>query len=374
MTRRAQMMFAGFFLAVVSVPPLLQAGVEIARGRRPQFLDLFFTPPVRPRLRAWEHELEQASVIAQAVRPWVQYVWFKLLDYAGEKVLLGREDWLFYKPDVRYLVEPAAFDAAHEDPYPAILDFRDQLARQGTMLIVLPMPGKPSIYPEKLTARAEANGIRSHTLDLIRRLQAAGVETIDLFHAFEKAREADKPPIYLRRDTHWSPQAAEAAAEIVAARVRALGIEEGNATYQVRNVSIQRPGDIVKMIQSPGIANVYISEQVQASQVIGFKDDPSSPVLVLGDSFLRIYQTDEPRSAGFIAHLARALRMPLATIVNDGGASTLVRQELARRTHLLRGKKLLLWEFVERDIRFGTEGWKLIPLPVSEGSREPNPK
>jgi len=36
-------------------------------------------------------------------------------------------------------------------------------------------------------------------------------------------------------------------------------------------------------------------------------------------------------AAGVIAHLARALGRPLTRIVNDGGASTLVRQELFRR-------------------------------------------
>jgi hypothetical protein len=40
-----------------------------------------------------------------------------------------------------------------------------------------------------------------------------------------------------------------------------------------------------------------------------------------------------------------------------------VRQELARRPQLLNGKTVVIWEFVERDIRFGTEGWKAVPLP-----------
>ena len=93
-------------------------------------------------------------------------------------------------------------------------------------------------------------------------------------------------------------------------------------------------------------------------------------MLVLGDSFLRMYQTDEPRSASFIAHLARALRRPVASVVNDGGASTLVRQELARRAQLLRGKKIVIWEFVERDIRFGMEGWQRVPI-TPEPSRNP---
>ena len=89
----------------------------------------------------------------------------------------------------------------------------------------------------------------------------------------------------------------------------------------------------------------------------------NASVLVLGDSFLRIFERDEPGSGGFVAHLACYLGSGLSSIINDGGASTLVRQQLARKPALLEGKRVVVWEFVERDIRFGTEGWQVIPLP-----------
>jgi len=364
MTRRAQISFAGFFLTVVFIPPLVQACFEVAQGRSPQFFELFTGIPTRSRLRSWEHDVQENSLTVKASRPVVQSVWFRLLHYAGEKVVPGLDSWLFYKPDVRYLVEPAVADAEHQDPYPAIIDFHKELARQGIHLIVLPMPGKPSVYPEKLTGHVSAGKLKSHTLDLIRRLQMAGVETIDLFTVFQYVRQFPSAQLYLRLDTHWSPQAAEMAAKIAAERILAMPIDKGNEHYQVRNIEVRRVGDIVKMIQIPYVETIYPRETLRCSQVIGYKDDPSSPVLILGDSFFRIYQTDEPKASGFIAHLARALQMPVASIVNDGGASTLVRQELARQHEILRGKKVVLWEFVERDIRFGNQGWKIVPVPV----------
>jgi hypothetical protein len=139
--------------------------------------------------------------------------------------------------------------------------------------------------------------------------------------------------------------------------------------YEVRPVTVARRSDIARMTRVPLIEATYPAEEVASRQVFDkttgaiYRDDPASQVLVLGDSFLRIYQTDEPKAAGFIAHLARHLRQPVSSVVNDGGASTLVRQELARRPQLLRGKRVVIWEFVERDLRFGTEGWKLTPLP-----------
>ena len=123
------------------------------------------------------------------------------------------------------------------------------------------------------------------------------------------------------------------------------------------------------MLQAPALERRLGRETVLCAQVPRrdnhqlYRDQAGSELLVLGDSFLRIYQTDKPGSAGFIAHLAKALKRPLASIVNDGGASTLVRQELCRRSALLSNVKVVVWEFVERDIRLGTEGWQILRLP-----------
>jgi hypothetical protein len=102
-----------------------------------------------------------------------------------------------------------------------------------------------------------------------------------------------------------------------------------------------------------------------------YQDQADSDVLVLGDSFLRIYQQDEPGGAGFIAHLAKELKKPLASLISEGGASTLVRQELHRRPGLLKNKRVVVWEFVERDIRLGTEGWQQVPLPSEPRAEMP---
>jgi hypothetical protein len=60
-------------------------------------------------------------------------------------------------------------------------------------------------------------------------------------------------------------------------------------------------------------------------------------------------------------------------LVNDGGGSTLVRQELRGRPAFLKHKQVVLWEFVERDIGFGLEGWKLVPLPPAVAPGSPGP-
>ena len=378
MTRIQQWCFVIWFLVTICIVPATQSAIEIAGGQVPQVLDVFARVPTRPNLRAYEKELEDRSAFQRAVRPWLQYAWFVALGDAGEKVVVGRKGWLFYRPDVRYLVEPAI-----TEPADVIIHFRDQLRARGIHLMIIPAPGKPSLYGEMLTRRLHpSTPVVSPTLGLIASLRNAGIETVDLFGLFggPNGHKSDdgSQPLYLLRDTHWSAAAAELAASAVAARLRELGwVQPGTVEYDVRRVAVRRRSDIARMTQVPLIEASFPPEEVISHQVFKrvdgsvYRDEPSSSVLVLGDSFLRMYQTDEPTAAGFIAHLARHLRQPVASIVNDGGASTLVRQQLASHPQLLRGKRVVIWEFVERDIRFGAEGWQRLQLPLDRQAAMP---
>jgi hypothetical protein len=214
------------------------------------------------------------------------------------------------------------------------------------------------------------------------------VEIVDLFSVFAEAREGlspgDNTRYYLSQDSHWSPEGMRLAARAVAGRILDLGwvgdpilqkdrkmgtLEKGKVRYRLKPANIERYGDVLKMMRAPQIEGKFEPETLNCAQVVNadtsqlYQADPDSEVLVIGDSFLRIYSRDEPGSGGFVEHLACELGFPLTSIVNDGGASTLVRQELSRKPALLRNKKLVIWEFVERDIRFGTEGWQQVPLP-----------
>jgi len=307
-----------------------------------------------------------------------QYVQFAWLKDGGEKALVGRDGWLFYGPGVQYSTERPTTHSGNStaaDAAAAIIDLHDQLAARGIQLLVVPVPDKESVYPEKLTRRAVGRLTPSpETQQLLRALRAAKVETVDLFELFTACKadmRVDSAPFYLATDSHWSPAGVELAAGVVAQRLRELGwVKPGRVPFELKPAPTRRVGDLLRMLQVPALEREEFAETASCRQVLTkdtgnlYRDDGDSEILVLGDSFLRIYQTDEPEGAGFIAHLARQLSQPVASIVNDGGASTLVRQELNRRAALLTNKKVVIWEFVERDIRLGTEGWQHVPLPA----------
>jgi hypothetical protein len=382
--RDPQFLLIVAFLGILVSVPLIQAVVEARQGEWPRALEVFKRKPTAKNLRAYERSLEDASGVAAQLRPWAQYAQFAWLKDGGAKVVVGRDGWLFYKPGLEYLTErPGAQKetTTAADSAAAIVDLRDQLAARRIQLLVLPAPNKESVYPEKLTRRAAGlpNAPGPETQAVLRRLKTAGVEVLDLFELFADAKAAapaSSPPLYLMQDSHWSPAGVEVAARAVARRIVERGwVKPGSVDYEVKPSPVERVGDVLRMLQVPRLERKAVPELILCRQVARrdtgqpYRDDPGSEVLVLGDSFLRIYETDEPGAASFIAHLARELKQPVTSIVNDGGASTLVRQELGRRPTWLANKKLVIWEFVERDIRLGTEGWQLVPLPAPATSR-----
>jgi hypothetical protein len=370
-------LITAFMLVLLSVG-VVQLAIELSEAEQPQVAELFRQVPTKDNLRQFENDLEKNCRLAEKLRPSVQYARFQVLRETGDKALMGRAGWFFYKPAVQYLIEPLPADSRYSpaDVLSAIISFRDQLARRGIRLLVVPAPNKASIYPEMLTSRAgrSEQPVNPGTIEIIPRLRESGVEIVDLFRVYAEAREGlspgDNTRYYLSQDSHWSPEGMRLAAQAVAGRILDLGwAEKGKVRYRLKPATIERYGDVLKMMRVPQIEKLFEPETLNCAQVVNadtgqlYQADPDSEVLVIGDSFLRIYSRDEPGSGGFIEHLACELGFPLTSIVNDGGASTLVRQELSRKPALLRNKKLVIWEFVERDIRFGTEGWQQVPLP-----------
>ncbi|MBR4917437.1 MAG: hypothetical protein IKZ45_10285 [Fibrobacter sp.] len=369
-------------------------------------------------LRAFEKKVEDENALVLAVRPRYQLAVWNVFNDPGEKVVLGAagkcigkscgretaeasDRWLFYRQDVEFLVQPSPLDvrsAKLDNPIKAIEKFRDQLKSKGVELLVVITPGKPSIYPERLTGTGI--GVAGHGKMILDSLAKLGLNTVDLYTPLLSAKQGDATlgPLYLNDDTHWTPRGAEIAADVIAAKVKAMveagsiDIGEESVEYVVSDSVADRMGDVgemsglnkfetfkVQRVTGHVVSQQEVSERTEApadsladSTVVDstvvydttrtpFKDEfRIAQILILGDSFSRIYQTDSPVNAGWIAHFAKNMKRPVASIVSDGGASTLVREKLARKAGVLKGKKLLIWEFVERDLRFGAEGWKTV--------------
>lgn len=383
MRRWEHSLLTAAFLGVIFAVPVAQALIDklVEKEDKPVFLTLFDKAPTEKHLRAFEQQLEDSSYFEQRLRPLFQLGRYELSRDLGEKALRGAAaDWYFYHPGVKYLVEPYFRDLRtppDTDPLIAIRDFARQLSARGIALLVVPVPGKASVYPEKLVSAARLDpAVAGNTLRFAEELRRAGLNVLDLHRAFWRHRAAAPgEQLYMGTDTHWTGHGVKLAAAAIAEWIRShpgLVSREVNARRYVRKrVQLWREGDIPRMTRIPHRERLFPKERVVAFRVLEAQsgeryEDPEEPgetqILLLGDSFARVFQTDAPEAAGLIANLAYELQRPLSSIVNDGGASTLVRQELARDLELLQGKRLVIWAFVERDIRFGNQGWQVIEL------------
>lgn len=205
-----------------------------------------------------EDELEEKTVLHTPFQPLQRSL--LMLGKGNEKVLPGREQWLFYSKDVEHLISssdveerPYSINNPKNDPVKAIVDFRDKLRQRGVELVLLPTPLKPMIHPEKLSPMSTA---LSETVyydgwrDLKQRLEKNTVHFFDpspVLKQFVLDRGKDA---YLMADTHWTPAAMEVVAQHLAEYLHTdLGIELGSVKYKKEPEVIENQGDIADMLK-----------------------------------------------------------------------------------------------------------------------------
>ena len=454
-SRVSQVVLVLGFLAIIFGVPICQIVVEHRQQRLVQATDLFRHAPTVKNLRSFEQALEDNWCGEDSIRPPMQQGLFLSLRDTGAKALEGRDGWLFYRPSVRYLIEanrvevepgdaiwtsPPTGQTRRDNVVRAIVKYRDQLQLRGIELLVVPVPSKASVYPDMLTRRfaSRSGDFRSPTEDLLEELERQGVRTVNLFDAFREARQTASSSgsgksYYLAHDTHWTPEGARVAARAVANSLRERGwTSQYPFSYTTQEARVARRGDILDMMSIPALSQHYQAEEVQCTQILDplvgpmvsrkgardgrFKNDHlidtpmESSVLLLGDSFCRIYQSAEPASlgeviksepaegpdiadsstetgdesaddsdktprskkrllpgsAGFPSLLAYELKSPVDYVISDGGAATDVRQRLSVDPEILENKRIVIWEFAERDVRYGKAGWGDVSLPSEQ--------
>jgi alginate O-acetyltransferase complex protein AlgJ len=395
-----------FLLTILSVPAIQFASEMRSSGGSPRLgtFNLFKAYPswekikaarsahelwrLLPRgseLKAAEKEMETQSVVSEWFLPRVQWLLSEKLGAGNEQVYLGRDGWLFYRPDVDYITGPSFLDSAialhrehagvQPDPLKAITDFRDQLRARGIDLIVVPVPMKPGVDGERLSPRAPRESVFQNDSfsEFKKSLEEKSVRVFDPLPrlAARKAASPDRS-LYLRSDTHWRPETTEFVAQELAQFVRPGAVPiAGDPLAQ----EITGTGDIARMLKLPERQQVFPPEPVTIHPVSAkggpWRASKAAEVLLLGDSFSNIYSLGAlgwGESAGFAEHLSRVLAQPLDCILRNSDAAFATREilsrELARGHDRLAGKKLVIWQFATRELAFGD--WKLLKMQLGQ--------
>lgn len=345
----------------------------------------------------YERELKDGDAMIQWLIPRMQTVITGWLRGGNEDAYCGRDGWLFYRRDIDSLTGRGFLDPAvlrqraasgselkappQPDPVKAIVSFRDQLAERDIQLIVMPAPVKPSIHPEFHSSRYEGRpGIVQNPSynEFKRRLAEAGVTVFDPADLLAELK-ASQPgqPLYLKTDTHWTPQTMEATAARLAgfAREQAKLPDPQENLHTTAEVDIQALGDVATMLKLPEGQNVFPPEKVRLRQVLKdnqlWRPSADAEVLFLGDSFANIFSLglmNWGESAGFVEHLSLALGLPVDAITRNDAGSHVTRELLSNEMKVgrdrLQGKKLVIWEFASRELSSGD--WKELSMALGE--------
>ena len=320
---------------------------------------------------------QQASIAAEIFRAWGEKV--AAAQAAGNMTVSGEDGWMFMDAELRHMSvgEFWGEDAAkvsrskkpeNADPMPAILDFNAQLAQLGVELILLPVPPKAVVYPEKIGGQLPR--IDVHHQEFYQELRENGVQVVDLTDDFIATRDQGEP-LFCKQDTHWSGTGIDIAAAKLSEIIKAKSWYEGlpKQTFSSEERSVEITGDLWNSLADDSIEKESVGLRFVSSTAGEIlQDDRNSPILVLGDSHTRVFQSDmdlHAIGAGLINQLALQLGTTIDLLGVKGSGATPARISLFQRSRsnaeYVKNKKIIIWCFTAREFT-EADGWRKVPV------------
>ena len=287
----------------------------------------------------------------------ISYLLFK---EGRDGVLVGDSDWLYSK-------EEFAIDGKLPETLQRhlgeIVSARGELRRRGIDLIVALIPAKARVYPEHL-------GRYRWPVDLDPVYQSArqflndnGVATPDLLQALLAAKP--QAQLFLRTDTHWTPEGAAIVADAIAAGIsRQLAGQQsavGPGTMQFQTIAgtpIEHRGDLLNFLplgrfgggigpapdqllprSTEEVAGVDGGASLDAALLV----DDTVPAVLVGTSYSANHLWN------FDGALRQALHADLVNAAKEGVGPFQPMQDLLASTTLEDARpRIVIWEIPER--------------------------
>lgn len=251
--------------------------------------------------------------------------------------LKGRNGYIFNTHALNYLTA-TNLEAGLENtkPLETIAAFDAKLKRLGIDFLYVPIPATEEVYPDNfLDAVPPDLTVQPAMRRLMLSLLERDVEVLDLLRPFQAARDGYR--LGLKRDDHWNNVQIELAASLVAERLHRYGFVQAAAAQARRYTT--------KPARIGGDRGVDAMQQVVAPSGKLYDDVERSPILVVGDSNLQIYEyqnenlTRTGEHAGFTAHLARHLGLPVSLEASGGFRLA----QLNRESELFEGRRVVIF-------------------------------
>jgi SGNH hydrolase-like domain, acetyltransferase AlgX len=298
-------------------------------------------------------------------------------------VIPGVDGWLFLSSDIRFLsvgqfwgADAAKVSRAHKpesaDPIPAIVDFHDQLKKRGIDLLVIPVPSKAAIYPEKILPDVDLHGETAapYLTRFYDELRKREIDVVDLSPVFLQNRSSEHGPVFCKTDTHWSGLGCVLAAQTIKDKIREKLAGQPRKDYAAEWKEITIKGDLGDLagpnIKKPEPEKIAVRTVSDKQTGAAINPDPNSPLLIIGDSHTLVFHDFLAEKSGLLDQLAFETGFAPDLIGTRGSGSTSVRISLYRRARkdadYLSKKKIVVWCFAAREFTESDQGWDKVPV------------
>lgn len=342
--------FSAVFLIVFMVASLALCGVYISatlKGVERPTLQSIWTGTWTP---AFEKSLGEALPISVPTRNFWGGAEFDLFHEGRKGVIIGADGWLFTDEEFSCLPKADQHMATNLD---YIKSVHQILKAKNIALVTAIIPAKARVYKEHMgvhSVPACREGVYAMTVDT---LTQAGIDTISLLPVFEKA--TDKDSLFLKTDTHWTPEGARVAAEDITAFLKGKFTTLPAKTYETKAGDSQdHAGDLLRYTPGVGtekiphdVLHAFTTEQVQdASQA----DAASS---LFGDDLPQIALVGTSYSANprwnFPGFLKQGLNSDILDASDEGlGPFTVMEKYLNGDSYKSAAPVVVVWEIPER--------------------------
>lgn len=304
------------------------------------------------------------------------------LEKRNVNAMFGADGWLFLTRELRFLAQgrfwgeatvKTARSRSAGDPLPAILDFHRQLKERGIQLLLVPVPPKAGMYPDKLGVEAGigAASTAPYLQQFYRELRQHEIEVLDLSTTFAQPPESARGPVYCKTDSHWSGLGCVLAAGAIAERVKAKlpppAVRKDYATeWKEVGINGDLPALLPRDVSKPAAEKISVRTVSDKGGGAGVTPDANSPLLVIGDSHTLVFHEFLAERAGLIDQLAHELGFAPDLIGTRGSGATAVRVSLYRKAKsdpgYLAKKKFVVWCFAAREFTEADQGWVVQPI------------
>lgn len=278
---------------------------------------------------------------------------YQLFHEGREGVVVGRDGWLFTLEEFQSPKLVPGTSALNLKRVASIVHF---LQHRKIPLVVLVIPSKERVYNEYQSGKQPLPVMQAAYRNLHDELTRLQVPAPDLLQPMQSAARTQQ--IYLRTDTHWTPQGADLAAQVAAKAIRQhfTGMHWGKTEFVTHTEAAKAyRGDLLNYIPvapylkafgpAPDQLRVRVTQEAGAggdSQSALFGDQRTNVVLS-GTSYSAIKRWD------FAGALRQHLGHDLINVSKKGeGPFVPLVNYLTSDDFRSNPPRLLVWEFPER--------------------------